>query len=236
MVYWSFSPHSPFHKHPSCPPSHPPSLPTLPPQAHSMKGFLSSTALMGLALLFSILLPAVQAQPTCPGVTLKAPRTIKAGRVVTLIARLTNTGITTINGGGLSLTLPTGLEFVAALTFPKRRRREGHQPEVVGQVLTWSGITLAPRKKLTFRVKARVSACAPATGTVVAQALLQGASCGSSSTTKVRRREGGREGGVCLYCSSSFTPPPHTRPCIPTHSPRILNHLPLNPSIKTKNN
>ena len=225
MVYWSFSPHTPFHKHPSCPPSHPPSLPTLPPQAHSMKGFLSSTALMGLALISSILLPAVQAQPTCPGVTLKAPRTIKAGRVVTLIARLTNTGITTINGGGLSLTLPTGLGFVAALTFPKRRRREGHQPEVVGQVLTWSGITLAPRKKLTFRVKARVSACAPATGTVVAQALLQGANCGSSSTTQVRRRGGGRE--ECVFIVALLLPLPHTqgREFPPIHLGFLITYL-----------
>ena len=59
-----------------------------------------------------------------------------------------------------------------------------------------SGISLAPRKKLTFRVKARVSACAPATGMVVAEVLLQGSTCGSSTMAQVRKREGGREGGV----------------------------------------
>lgn len=43
---------------------------------------------------------------------------------------------------------PDGMEFVAASTFPKQRE-EGNQPVVLGQVLSWAGITLAPRKKLT---------------------------------------------------------------------------------------
>jgi len=188
MLYWSFSPRPPSPKLPSVssfsPTPHPP---TLPPQTHSMKSFVSSAALMGLALLFS----TVHAQPTCPGVTLKAPRAIKAGRDVKLTARLTNAGTTTINEGGLSLTLPPGVTFVAASTFPKQRR-EDNEPVVRGQVLTCAGITLAPRKKLTFRVKARVSACAPATGTVVPQALLQGSTCGSSTSGEVRSEGGGR--------------------------------------------
>lgn len=60
---------------------------------------------------------------------------------------------------------------------------------VRGQVLSWAGITLAPRKKVTFQVKARVSACAPATGTLVARPLLQGSTCEGSVMKEVRRRE-----------------------------------------------
>lgn len=66
--------------------------------------------------------------------------TAKAGRPVTL------------TNGGLALTLPTGVEFVKASIFSKARG-DSFQLTETGQVITWAGISLAPRKTLKVRVK-----------------------------------------------------------------------------------
>ena len=58
---------------------------------------------------------------------------------------------------------------------------------VVGQMVTWREIDLAPKKKVAFRVRARVSLYAPASGMVAAEALLDGSSCQSSTVTEVSR-------------------------------------------------
>lgn len=142
---------------------------------------------MGLAL---SLLPTLDAQGGCPVASVKAPRAVKAGRPVTLMARLTNTGSTEIVNGGLALTLPAGVEFSKA-----EQRGEGPKLTQAGQVLTWTGVSLAPRKTLKIRIKATVSPCAPATGMIVAQPLLQGTACGTSSTTEVGKGVGEKRGG-----------------------------------------
>ena len=112
-------------------------------------------AAMGLALPF---LPTLDAHATCPVVTIKAPRITKAGRPVTVTARLTNSGSTTITNGGFALTLPVGVESSKAATFPKQRGGSLRLVEA-GQLLTWAGISLAPRKTLKIRIR---PACHPA--------------------------------------------------------------------------
>jgi len=86
-----------------------------------MKLFIPATAVLVAACAFLSALPAVDAQVSCPGVTLKVPRVAKTCRSVTLTARVTNGGTTDIRNGGLALTSPAGVELVKTSTFPKQR-------------------------------------------------------------------------------------------------------------------
>lgn len=100
----------------------------------TMRFSFPTTILVAMCVVVLSLLPTLDAQGACPVVSVKAPRAVKAGRPVTLMARLTNSGSTEIVTGGLALTLPAGVEFVKATVSPKQRG--DFELTEAGQVLT----------------------------------------------------------------------------------------------------
>jgi len=168
---------------------------------------------------------------SCPGIELKAPRTIRAGRQVSagrhvyMVAKLTSHWNTEggLRDGGFILTLPDGLKYVGAVISPMALGYWIH-PEVSGQTVAWTALDLAPGKPFKFRIELKVLPTGPASRTLVVQATVDGSTCGRDATVEVRARNGRcvlieKNGTLTSYSSSpSYTHPPIHPPTSHFHS------------------
>ena len=174
---------------------------------------------------------------SCPGIELKAPRTIRAGRQVSagrrvyMVAKLTSYWDMAggLRDGGLILTLPEGLKYVGAVLSPMAPGYAIH-PDLSGQTVAWTALDLAAGKSFKFRLELKVLPGGPATRTLTVQATVDGSTCGRSAAVEVsvrnRRvvsiRNGSEKGRILM---SYFPSPSYTHPS--THLSHISTHSSL---------
>ena len=161
---------------------------------------------------------------SCPGIELKAPRTIRAGRQVSagrhvyMVAKLTSHWDMAggLRDGGLILTLPDGLNYVGAVISPMAPGY-GIHPEVSGQTVAWTALDLAPGKAFKFRLELKVLPIGPAVRTLVGQATVDGSICGRNATVEVKISKEGCMDTMRQAFSRGHSPslsynPPSTHP------------------------
>lgn len=116
-----------------------------------------SLALRILALIFGSTIAAA----ACPDLTVTLKTNVEskstyAGKTVTLIARITNTGKTTLTGVGAGFYVANGLCRLKASLSPNPKPKAVFLTDG-GNNVYWESFTLAPRKRRTIKMKTRVA-------------------------------------------------------------------------------
>ncbi len=117
-------------------------------------------------------LVAASAAPSCNvGITLKAPKTVVAGRKFTTSASIKNTGAATLNNFYFQLELPDFMLAKAARgsAFAMKKRAES-SPLLDGRYVHFRNMSVAARKTLRIKVTAGVPTC-QAAGSVQLQGM-----------------------------------------------------------------
>ncbi len=150
--------------HPTMHPTHstPPTVPHRTTGMHRPKMLLSAFALYGMLLVSTM----VDAVVPCPALAVtakakpRAPR--KPGSIFAVLAKVRNTGSTTLQNVSLVINVPISATYKGALAAPPVFKRFGASkagPVVVGQSAYWPNFSLAPGKGLAVKLRGKVDKC-----------------------------------------------------------------------------
>ena len=104
------------------------------------------------AVLLACLLGATDAAG-CPTLATKASirKSVAGGKPATLSSKMVNNGAQAISDAGLALTLPTGFSYTNVRATPKPALAPAFEQQ--GNMVAWTGITIASGKARAFRIK-----------------------------------------------------------------------------------
>ena len=180
------------------------------------------------AMLVGLLATAVQAAP-CPGLTMAITTkpTAKAGGLHRFRVRIANTGAATLSPVAVLLTLPGG--FSAAHSSGKGMVAEGRN-------VTWTGLSLGPRKSKALTITAKADLCPPSPSlpAVATGSASVGSSCAMPATPSGPVTTKQTAKSAKATCTPAPTPPPTASTTyLPCEAGRALTNFDVAGSFPT---